>query len=182
MDAYSDGDHVDCTADDIPSADEIEADWLRYYEDCAKTGLDPLGQFAVDTHRTRRQTWQVEFRLSVGGPLLLRFRRNGRGTWQRMHHPDERATLPDEVIDYLLLERPKAEGAWAHRQREYNRAEYHKLIEDDPNCQMQSLRGSGLGILGLKFLVKVDVKVPNANVERDIKAAAKYSSSTTYYD
>lgn len=173
VDTYADGDHEDCTADDIPNACEIVAGWRRYYEDCAETGFDPLGQFAVDTHFTRQQTWQVEFKTSIGGPLLLRFRRNGRGPWQRMHHPDERATLPEEVINYLLLERPKAEGAWQHRHREYSRDEYRSLIEADPNCQMQSLRGSGLRAIGLKFLVKLDVKSPNANVERDIRRAAK---------
>jgi len=90
----SDRDTVD--ESDVPSFEKQEAAWKRYQAYVAKTGEDPLGEYLVKASYNRKARYILQFRNSIGGALLCRWKR-GRGTWTS-------ATPPEEVIGHMLLD------------------------------------------------------------------------------
>ena len=96
VDYVSDGDRDPVDEPDVPSFEEQEAAWKRYQAYVAKTGEDPLGEYLVKTSYNRKARYILQFRNSIGGAFLCRWKR-GRGAWTS-------ATPPEEVISYMLLD------------------------------------------------------------------------------
>lgn len=98
---YNDGDWEGCDEEDIPKQAEIDEAWKSYYEYVARTGLDPLTHFLVDTTRKAKHRWQALFRNWIGsqeyGLLCVGVRRRGRGDWLKL------ADTPKVVTEFLLL-------------------------------------------------------------------------------
>jgi hypothetical protein len=96
VDAFTDGDHEGIEENDMPTLEQVMRDWRAYYEDVARTGSDPLGQFAVSVSRTQRERWQFRFAArAVVGIVLVTARRAG-----RTYAPND---LPAHVREYLML-------------------------------------------------------------------------------
>ena len=53
VDRYTDGNHQKCEPEDVPTWEQEEAAWVRYAEDVAETGKDPLSAFTVKRTYTR---------------------------------------------------------------------------------------------------------------------------------
>lgn len=107
VDSYSDGDHEDIDEEEMPSFEEQDQSWLRYYRDCIETGEDVLGEFArveaavvVVVER-----WQFIISNSILGPVLSRCRRarsNGKGIYGRGEWIWG-GQAPRHLTEYLLL-------------------------------------------------------------------------------
>ena len=96
VDEFSDGNHEGCDEADLPSPEEIDANWRDYAAHVAATGSDPLGNYRVSRSVGRREVWYFAFNKSIVGPVLLRARRGRRIT------PGHE--LPKHVRDYLGLD------------------------------------------------------------------------------
>ena len=181
VDTYGDGDHEDADESEVPAHDEIEDAWSNYYADCAETGTDPLNELPVKDTFIQRQRWQVDFRQSIAGPVLLGYRRNGRGPWIS---PRSDRRPPQDLIDYLCLTGGNClafRAEWLSEDGETMADrpidELKRLADDDENVRVHSPRSQVINGYrrrrALLLTVTVDVKVPNPNIERDIKRAAK---------
>jgi len=97
----ADGNHEDIKRRDVPTPARAAAAWREYYEYCARTGLDPVGEFLRDgaanrpakkiRYRARLSRWIGE---SVHGLKALEFSR-GRGPWRPA------SEMPGHVAEYL---------------------------------------------------------------------------------
>jgi hypothetical protein len=96
MDSFSDGDHDDCDEEDLPSWDEVDADWRDYHQFVADTGEDPLSEFMVHRNRRFKEIWFASFAQYLGGVCVTRLQHAGR----RYCHFQE---IPEQVRDYLML-------------------------------------------------------------------------------
>ena len=105
IDSYADGDHE--TVSEIPSHDEYVAAWDNYRKHVATTGDDPLGEYCVKHSFKRKARYTVQFRNSIGGAFLCRWKR-GRGEWSA-------STPPEAVVSYMLLD------DWPHNPNTVNR-------------------------------------------------------------
>lgn len=174
MDTYNDGDHEDIDEDDLPSSDEVDESWRQYYADSAETGCDPLDALPVPATRKRKRTWQVEIRTSICGPLLARYRRNGRGDWIFGH--DRRRSPRKELLDYLLIE---AKGPrWVFCDPAGGRGNFKdlcSLVESDDQCHRQ--RCYSMATI-LKFLVTIEETDPVVGLENKIRKAARAALRT----
>lgn len=123
-DEFSDGDHQDCEASDIPEDGEVTKRWAEYYLHVIRTGVDELNQLNVAA--TKEERWQFEFRRWIGekklGAYFMGARRNGRGAWKK----DD---LPAELVNYLHLKDGKyASGVTCEEivGAPNNRAKWHR--------------------------------------------------------
>jgi hypothetical protein len=164
VDTYSDGDHEDIDEDDLPSSDEVDEAWRKYHADAAETGCDLLDALPVPATRKRKRKWQVVFANSIVGPVLLMYRRNGRGEWTLSHRQQPR----QELTEYLLLETKGPRLVFCDPAGiRGNFKNLCKLIDDDENCQRQRVRS------GLKFLVTIEETDPVVGLENKIRKAAR---------
>jgi hypothetical protein len=101
VDEYSDGDHEDCDAQDVPDLEEVERDWLEYYRYVAETGEDPLGEFFITrTRKVKKEVWFVSFdKTADGTPYVSRIKHAG-----RYFSPLAPELLPQHVREYLMLQ------------------------------------------------------------------------------
>ncbi len=160
VDRYADGDHEEIEEDEVPTFDEIDESWRRYYADVAETGKDVLGELIVPQVRSRRVKWQVVFSRSILGTTLRSARRNGRGPWLRS------IDLPDEVIEFLDVHKRRPESLT--HQYDATLDDLRDLAKGNPDCRVQRPeRGC------LKMIVTVSESVPIAGYERRTKAAAR---------
>ena len=172
MDAYSDGDHEDIEKDELPSDDEVDEAWRKYYADSVETGLDPLDALPVPATRKRKRTWQCEIANSICGPVLRRCRRNGRGAWVSGRLVDGKPR--QELCEYLLLERHGPHLVFCDPAGERgNFKDLCNLIDADENCQRQRARGV------LKFLVTVEETDPVVGLKNKIRKAARAALKAT---
>jgi hypothetical protein len=96
VDSFSDGDHDDCDEENLPSWEEIDADWREYHQFVAETGSDPLSEFMVRRNRTFKEIWYASFGQYIGGVCISRLQHAGR----RYCHFHE---ISEQVRDYLML-------------------------------------------------------------------------------
>jgi hypothetical protein len=168
----SDSDHEDIAEDELPSSEEADEAWRQYHADAAFTGEDPLDALPVPATRVRRRTWQVEIGNSICGPILRRYRRNGRGEWTSGRLMDGKPR--DELCDYLMLESQGPHFVFCDPAGERgNFKNLCKLVDDDEDCQRQRVRS------GLKFLVTVEETDPVVGLENKIRKAARAALKAT---
>jgi hypothetical protein len=167
-DEYSDGDHEEIDPADMPFYSEVEENWRAYNSYVAKTGEDPLNNFlGLQDTKTRSVNWQVKFRNSILGAVLVGARKNSRGPWS--------IEIPQELADYLLLVRENDFQAWRFKADEYDEEDtgmtdsgaiLRYYAENDENVKLQ--RGDIL-----KMIVNFDQTVPNPAYEKELKRAAR---------
>ncbi len=171
MDTYTDGDHEGIDAADIPPEDEINRAWREYYQDCAKTGIDPLGVFILDTPAPKTVAWQAEFSPSILGAVFRGARRNSRGPWIR-----DARELPVYVRDYLdLAPASKAENPriWVYQRLSKSGEAIPRMnqlradVANNPECQVQRSRFT------FKFLCRIDEPVKSGPSKAAIRRAAR---------
>ena len=139
---YGDG---DWEPDDGPLPtfeEEVEAnrEYLRFVAD---TGEDPLGEIAVRSTRRVRQRWQVRFRQSVAGAVLVGARRRRGQQWTQ--------EVPGHVAQFLDLEH--VGGLLRAREKKFN--DYASTVEGCEDCKVQRDRPGFL-----KFTVTVEHDLP----------------------
>jgi hypothetical protein len=74
---------------------DTRARWRAYYGYVARTGLDPVNDFAADVSLGKHTTWVVQFAASIVGPRVVRVRRAKGGTYMPL------AEAPGEVRSFL---------------------------------------------------------------------------------
>ena len=107
VDSYSDGDHEDIDEEDLPSVEKIDAAWERYRKDVVATGEDPLSQYSVSHTYKRRARYKIEFRNSIGGAFLCR--------WKQGRKPWSYDLPPEHLAGYFLLYTDWDREAWCRR-------------------------------------------------------------------
>jgi hypothetical protein len=167
FDSLSDGDHQEVEQDELPSFEEIDDGWKRYFEDVVETGDDSLGELLFARETKRRETWQVWFGNSIGGMVLRTGRRSGRGRWKRS------GELPQSLLEYLLCEKRhiNAVSHYFHSPDGDGVGTYEELcacLQSDPNTRVQRGRGP-------KALVTLDVVTPHTpdRIAEDARRAAR---------
>ena len=75
-DAYSDGDHEACDANDVPDYAESTASERDYAQWVAEYGDDPLCEFNVRHIKKVAERWQFKWSPSIAGPIVTAVRRN----------------------------------------------------------------------------------------------------------
>jgi hypothetical protein len=93
VDRYTDGNHQKCEPGDVPTWEQEEAAWVRYAEDVAETGEDPLSAFAVERTYKRTARWEFHYTPSILGMILVGARKGDRGPLVKTGH------LPEAVRD-----------------------------------------------------------------------------------
>lgn len=100
-DQFSDGDHEDVGADELPTDEEHDAAWRTYAESVLSAGRDPLNVYCRSNPvRLEQQRWQASYRPAITAPIggrLVLVRRGGRGPWRRATDPD----VPNTVRFYF---------------------------------------------------------------------------------
>jgi hypothetical protein len=167
-DEFSDGDHEEIAGEDMPFYSEVTEGWRAYNSYVAKTGEDPLNNFlGLRDTKTRSVNWQVKFRNSILGAILVGARKNARGPWG--------LEVPQELADYLLLVRKHDLQVWRFRADKYDEentgmtdssAILRHYAETDQNVKVQ--RGDFL-----KMIVNFDQTIPNPAYSRKLKRAAR---------
>lgn len=153
VDSYSDGDHEDVDADDLPTAEQERAAWLDYSRDVAATGCDPLGEFNVPRTTKRKERYTAAFRKSILGAALVAVRRSNKVVPLR--------DLPQRVIDYIDAER--LNGAAGNLRY---RGGWDELVGLD--C-VTVYRGTAR----VTFTLESEEPRPEAAVEADLRRAAR---------
>lgn len=100
LDEFSDGDHEDCDADDVPDCDELEKAWSEYALSCLETGEDPLGEFYIKDTYTKYRVWIIDVRNWIGARTKGLKVVGGKSGKKRYLFRD----LPKYVKDYLLTD------------------------------------------------------------------------------
>jgi hypothetical protein len=95
VDSYSDGDHEDIDASDLPTSEEVSESWREYARDVLRTGEDPLGEYLVTRSTKIREAWKCRFNPSIVGPVLIDIKRG--------KHNYRQKELPPHVVSYLNL-------------------------------------------------------------------------------
>jgi hypothetical protein len=153
VDNYSDGDHEDIDADDLPTAAEVDQSWIDYSRDVAATGCDPLGEFFIPRTTKRKERYTAAFRPSIIGGLLVAVRRGGKVV--------QLCDLPQRAIEYLDCERmPGAAGKLRFR------GGWQELTGLD--C-VKLYRGTAR----VTFTLDHEEPRPEAAVEADLRRAAR---------
>jgi hypothetical protein len=96
VDHGCEGDDEPIDESEIPSHEEYVAAWDDYRKHVAATGEDPLYAYIVKRTYKRKARYTLQFRNSIGGAFLCRWKR-GRGEWSA-------STPPEDVIGYMLLD------------------------------------------------------------------------------
>jgi hypothetical protein len=99
VDLYSDGDHDDCAPEDVPSFEEQDDAWARYWIHVMATGEDVLHQCMVKREITRKARWAFGLQARPHG-VVLTWARQG----NRVYKPGKFDTMPRHVIDYLNVD------------------------------------------------------------------------------
>ena len=94
VDNYSDGDHEEIDAEDVPSCEECDQQWNEYYKDVRATGEDPLSSFLMNYSYKVRRAYVVEFVSSIAGTIVSRWKPK-RGEWR--NEPPKK-----KLAEYLL--------------------------------------------------------------------------------
>lgn len=81
--------------DSLPTAEEENEAWGRYYEHVASTGEDPIGTFHVATVKKVTEVWRVRFGNSILGVMVLKVRKGRTDVPVRL--------LPKYVREFLEL-------------------------------------------------------------------------------
>jgi len=187
VDEYSDGDHEDVEESDVPTYEEVEKAEEAYRVYVHETGEDPLYlyEYRVKHSYKRKVRYTAEFRQSIGGAILCRWKR-GRGAWSVGTQP-----APKLLADYLGLtwwdftnrkdvigRRPvkeqtrREDGGWENHG--YTLEEYAALAQDDPQVRAVTRMGrrnhtgnKSFAMVHLTIEEQVDRK-PSA-ISRDLK-------------
>lgn len=162
-DDYSDGDGEDLDSEsELPTHEQHDAAWTRYYRDVLATGTDPLQQLMVTYSYERQQRWQIRLGNSIRGVVLLGCRRNSRGPWH--------CNPPAALADWMLL--TGAGNRWALDEAIMERDEYRELLATGDDLEgYQRQRPRGCAYQGVATMtVRVD-RAPRA-IARDVRAAA----------
>ena len=175
IDTFSDGDHDELEAADIPRSEEVEERWDTYARYVAKTGEDPLQTFycKVATEYTRPVVWQLRFRYSILGLSLVGFRRSARGPYQ---HPRE---IPQHLREYFWLEESPSGASVLTTAADSapdgspvaDRVDYFRqLIEEDENCRLQHSPP-----YAAQIVVRLEETTQRSStaIRRDLKRAAQ---------
>jgi hypothetical protein len=93
-DEFADGNHEQ--SEDVPSPEEVEQEWIAYYQFCADTSTDPLAQLNVKPSWTREESWSFIFNLSVTG-VVITAARHGR-------NPVRIGDIPKHVKQFLCFQ------------------------------------------------------------------------------
>ena len=89
------GDHDPIDEEEcIKAGKEHDAKWDEYADYVIETGLDPLDEYYVKHHYTRKVRYTVELSNSLGRAIIRRWKRGTKGAWT--------GGLPDKTLaDYL---------------------------------------------------------------------------------
>ena len=178
------GYHDPIDKDDVNHASaRHEEAWKEYGEYVARTGLDPLSEYFVPRTYKRKVRYTVEFRNSIGGAYLCRWRRGARGAWT-LAMPDKLladafslystfGADPGEITRRCLEDHDPQTG-----KRTYLRmAELEKLALEDERCKVTVPRGMGrypaLHMRWFHLLWEETVDRSPAAIARDLKRLAK---------
>lgn len=142
LDNYASGDPEGVDEADLPTYEEAHKAEEEYRVHVHETGEDPLYQYRVKHSYKRKVRYTAEFRQSIGGAILCRWKR-GRGAWSIGTQP-----APKMLADYLDLtwwdftnrkyvtgRRPvkeqtlREDGGWENHG--YTLEEYAALAQDD---------------------------------------------------
>lgn len=103
LDEFTDGDHEDIAADQIPNGEEFDRAWETYARWVLSHGRDPLGEYFVRRTIAEEQTWYFGVTNTIAGLMLVSARHR-----RKKYQPGE---LPDRIREYLNLARSPV-GAW----------------------------------------------------------------------
>ena len=171
-----DGDHEDIDEEELPSWDEYDKAWNRYYKDVAWSGTDPLDQFMVrDTYKAKRR-YKVEIRNSIGGVMVCGWKQ-GRKPWSFKH-------LPRSVAEYLLCYKYDEKFNMIYGRRPlkepfpdvapvdagYRWDEFMEVVRSDKTID-KITRSRRVTVLHLLLEEKIERK--KSAVERELKARAR---------
>jgi hypothetical protein len=163
-----------CEAGDVPSAEDCEAAWNRYYSEVAETGEDVLCELSVSPPKQAQEQWTVFLVKSICG-WVLRFGRKRGGKRQSP------AEVPQYVKDYMLLHERAGKGLWRTKDPDDPSnpitgtcEAYQQACDEDPNARV-TLRAVAHRY-GMFVTVTVDgpAKEPSKSAVR--KAARKRSN------
>jgi hypothetical protein len=150
VDEYSDGDHEDADAEDLPSYEEVDRNWYEYHQYVAETGEDPLDEFFVKRHRTVKQVWYVAFANGISGTGVQRIKHG-----KRYYAAYE---VPQHVKDYLMVvETPNM----------------LQLKMDMPWKELVEVLGGEPGQKLHRFAIEHKVPVSEAKVKRELLKLAR---------
>jgi len=169
VDRYTDGNHQKCEPEDVPTWEQEEAAWVRYAEDVAETGEDPLSVFTVERTYKRTARWEFQYTPSILGMILVSARKGDRGPSVKTGH------LPETVRDcsgageeaqgrYVFL-------GWEGPDGKINKSRDGLLLaivhDDDARLTSEAR--------GLRFTYPIERTVyrKETAITRDLKAAAK---------
>ncbi|KKK88560.1 hypothetical protein LCGC14_2741910 [marine sediment metagenome] len=153
-------------AEDLPTVAEQDAAWGRYYEYVAETGEDPLHEIYVSYGYKVVELWTFDIANSILGTVIRRWCR-GRGPW----HQGGRVSLPDHVLEFMLLDRPREGRLYRFTQYEdgpTTHEEWCALIRESPEVTW-----------GVQRSALCHVRLPRTRprkasaVQRDLKRIAR---------
>jgi hypothetical protein len=164
-DQFADGDHEEIEEADLPTHEESQKAWRKYYRYVFEHGTDPIGQFAVQPMQGKIEFWYVFAYENKRGVYVGRVqKRKDDGSREKSMDPSFRL-VPDELRAYMLCDK---EGRIAHEEIESLKRLYELADSDEYITEIEYNEG-----LGLSFRLLLRVKRPNPDYDSQLRAAAK---------
>ena len=161
VDWYADGDHE--PADDVPEPEDIQAEWAKYYCYVAKSGNDPIGQFAITREHKIKRKWDFQASRSLG-PKVYFLVKPAALPWSKAKAPQawgkqitEFFDVTDMTLDELVS--TGTEITWkAKRRWQFIGKNQHRLVYGQVQIEESTPRSKSVLERELKRLARKSLK------------------------